>query len=100
MCVSGSEPRSRRRSESELCTQAAAIALPTHEKQLARTTGADLRAELPFDLMVKAAPVFAVTYMGALLTLWDLSIAGSTNAWIGPLPVSYTHLTLPTIYSV
>ena len=31
---------------------------------------------------------------------WALTIPGGGAGWLGVTPVSYTHLTLPTIYSV
>ena len=33
-------------------------------------------------------------------TLTDSTQSWTTNQWVGVIPVSYTHLTLPTIYSV
>ena len=35
-----------------------------------------------------------------VLTANAVSAVGGSGSWLAPEPVSYTHLTLPTIYSV
>ena len=47
-------------------------------------------------------PIFSgVAFLGGLILEWSgLEIPALVLFWVGLLPVSYTHLTLPTIYSV
>ena len=55
------------------------------------------RAETPFELAKSVSDSDLHRYISASARLWQ---AENDGEQIPPSPVSYTHLTLPTIYSV